>query len=54
LGSTAALQQIFQKLRDGSDASYLRREHTSRGSVEGIVDAALQRFRPDNDLVAPM
>ena len=50
LGSTAALQHIFQKVRDGSDASYLRREYASRGSVEGMVDAALQRFRPAQTL----
>ena len=54
LGCMGALQQIFRKVRAGSDASYLRREHTRRGSVEGMVDAALQRFRPEEALVAPL
>ena len=31
--------------REGSDASWLRREHAERGSVEGMVEAALTRFR---------
>ncbi|WP_139406147.1 YbdK family carboxylate-amine ligase [Aeromonas veronii] len=45
LGCVAALEHIYQTAHKGSDASYLRREYEERGSVEGIVDSALQRFR---------
>lgn len=45
LGCTAALEHIYQTVHEGSDASYLRREYVERGSVEGMVDSALQRFR---------
>ncbi len=45
LGCAAALEHIYQATHEGSDASYLRREHAQRGSVEGMVDSALQRFR---------
>ena len=44
-GSGAALGHVAQALRDGSDASYLRRQHEERGSSEGMVDAAIARFR---------
>jgi carboxylate-amine ligase len=46
LGSLAALQHIFDAVRQGSDASYLRREHDTNGSLECVVSAAMQRFRP--------
>ncbi len=45
LGCPGALEHIYQTTHEGSDASYLRREYQDRGSVEGMVDAALQRFR---------
>lgn len=45
LGSTAALAHVEQALRGGSDASLLRREFADCGNVEGMVDAALRRFR---------
>lgn len=45
LGCAAALEHIYQTAHEGSDASYLRREYVERGSVEGMVDSALQRFR---------
>ena len=45
LGSTAALDCIEAIAHQGSDATYLRNAHAASGSVEGMVDAALQRFR---------
>lgn len=45
LGCAAAFEDIYQTAHEGSDASYLRREYTERGSVEGMVNSALQRFR---------
>lgn len=45
LGCNAALEHIYRTAHTGSDASYLRREFIERGSVEGMVDSALQRFR---------
>ena len=50
LNCSAALEHIYRTVHEGSDASYLRREFTERGSVEGMVDSALQRFRKDFDL----
>lgn len=47
LGNLEALDLIAAVAEDGSDASWLRREYENRGSVEGMVDAALQRFRAD-------
>jgi carboxylate-amine ligase len=56
LGCTDALQQVYRKVREGSDAGYLRRQHASSGSVEGMVDAAMQRFRtcPAADAALPL
>jgi glutamate---cysteine ligase / carboxylate-amine ligase len=45
LDCTAALQHIQQAALNHSDATYLRQQHADRGSVEGMVDAALERFR---------
>lgn len=45
LGSRAALDHLYQTTHEGSDASYLRRQYAERGSPEGMVDAALKRFR---------
>ncbi|GAB4057169.1 YbdK family carboxylate-amine ligase [Uliginosibacterium sediminicola] len=45
LACSAALEHIYRTAHEGSDASYLRREYVQRGSVEGMVDSALQRFR---------
>lgn len=45
LGCAPALEHIYQITHEGSDASYLRQEYAGRGSVEGVVDASLQRFR---------
>ena len=40
-----ALEHVHALALEGSDASWLRREHAERGSVEGMVEAALTRFR---------
>ncbi|KQV48554.1 gamma-glutamyl ligase [Pelomonas sp. Root1217] len=45
LGSRAALDHLYQATHEGSDATYLRQQHGERGSPEGMVDAALARFR---------
>lgn len=45
LGSLPALEYLHASAREGSDASFLRREYKGQGSVEGMVDAALRRFR---------
>jgi carboxylate-amine ligase len=45
LDSVDALRHLAQAAADGSDASYLRRQYERQGSVEGMVHAAIQRFR---------
>ena len=45
LGSVEALQHLAQAARTGSDAAQLRRVFEREGSVEGMVDSAIQRFR---------
>jgi carboxylate-amine ligase len=45
LGSEAALDHIYQQTHTGSDAHLLRTAFEQTGSAEGIVDAALRRFR---------
>ncbi len=47
LGGMPALEHIYRTAHEGSDASLLRREYGRRGSVEGLVDASLRRFRQD-------
>jgi len=42
---TDALAHLMTLCETGSDASYLRRQHEERGSPEGMVDAAIGRFR---------
>ena len=44
-GATQALAHIYQVTHEGSDASYLRRQYQERGSSEGMVEAAIARFR---------
>lgn len=53
LDSAPALEHIYQIVHEGSDASYLRREYAERGSMEGMVDASLQRFRHSASAHAP-
>ena len=45
LGSTAALRHLTAAADQGSDASYLRRQYEDQGSAEGMVHAAIERFR---------
>ena len=45
LGASDALEHIYQATNAGSDASSLRDEFSHRGSVEGMVDFSLQKFR---------
>jgi glutamate---cysteine ligase / carboxylate-amine ligase len=45
LGSQAALDHLYRETHLGSDAHFLRQAFAEAGSAEGIVDAALQRFR---------
>lgn len=45
LGSFDALEYLTTTLHEGSDAHYLRKQFNERGSSEGIVDAALRKFR---------
>jgi carboxylate-amine ligase len=40
-----ALEHIYRTAHEGSDATFLRREYAERGSLEGMVDSALQSFR---------
>ena len=47
LGGLDALGHIRRAASEGSDASFLRRERASSGSPEGMVDAAIRRFRAD-------
>ena len=45
LGSVEALQHLADAAQDGSDATRLRRYFEREGSVEGMVNAAIQQFR---------
>ena len=45
LESTEAIEHLAQATHEGSDAHYLRMQYSERGSAEGMVDAALRRFR---------
>jgi glutamate---cysteine ligase / carboxylate-amine ligase len=45
LGSTGALRHLEQAVIEGSDASYLRSEYQRQASAEGMVNAAIERFR---------
>jgi carboxylate-amine ligase len=45
LGSVDALRHLSAAAAEGSDASFLRREYERQGSAEGMVNAAIQRFR---------
>ncbi len=44
-GSQAAIEHLRAVTHEGSDASFLRRQYAERGSSEGMVDAAIARFR---------
>ena len=45
LRSRAALDEIRTIVGEGNDASYLRGEYEDEGSVQGMVESALGRFR---------
>lgn len=45
LGCSAALAHVARITHEGSDASFLRRQHLERGSSEGMVEAAIAAFR---------
>jgi len=45
LGSMDALAHLAAAVTDGSDAFYLRGQYERQGSAEGMVNAAIQRFR---------
>ena len=47
LGAGDAIEHIYQACHTGSDAGVLRQAFEDRGSVEGMVDCALQMFRQD-------
>jgi carboxylate-amine ligase len=40
-----ALEQIYRVVHEGSDATFLRSEQRDRGGAEGMVEAAIRRFR---------
>jgi len=46
LGSQAALDELYGvAANEGNHAGFLRRQHADEGGVEGVVDAAVRRFR---------
>jgi glutamate---cysteine ligase / carboxylate-amine ligase len=45
LGGLPALEHLYKAAHMGSDASFLRQQYLERGSAEGMVDAAIRRFR---------
>jgi carboxylate-amine ligase len=45
LGSIEALVHLAGATTEGSDASFLRTQYERQGSCEGMVNAAIQRFR---------
>ncbi len=47
LGSVEALEYLAATAREGNDATRLRQVFQRAGSVEGMVDAAVQHFRGD-------
>ena len=51
LGSVEALVHLAAAVEDGSDASFLRGQYQRQGSAEGMVNAAIQRFRGERRMV---
>ncbi|GAB3548699.1 YbdK family carboxylate-amine ligase [Noviherbaspirillum agri] len=50
-GSLAAIEHLYRATHTGSDATYLREQYATSGSTEGMVDAAIQRFRNDDSVM---
>jgi carboxylate-amine ligase len=50
LDSVEALRHLAQAVAEGSDAAYLRGQYLRQGSAEGMVNAAIQRFRGERKL----
>jgi carboxylate-amine ligase len=48
LGSTMALRHLAAAASTASDANFLRQEYGAQGSCEGMVNAAIRRFRRDH------
>jgi carboxylate-amine ligase len=49
LGGQQALGHVRQTAQAGSDASYLRDKRAQSGSIEGVVNEAVRRFRENFD-----
>jgi len=50
LGSEAALEDIYRVASaEGNHASYLRMQYADEGGIQGVVDAAVRRFRERSD-----
>jgi carboxylate-amine ligase len=45
LGSYDALRGLSDVVRATNDATYLRGQYEAQGSAEGMVNAAIERFR---------
>jgi carboxylate-amine ligase len=52
LASRAALDELRRAAGEGNHAGFLRRQHAEEGSVEGMVEAAVRRFRSDERTVS--
>jgi carboxylate-amine ligase len=48
LGSTEALRYLTAQIAEGNDATVLRHEYAREGSVAGMVNAAIGRFRGES------
>jgi carboxylate-amine ligase len=51
LGSVEALVHLVHAASEGSDSSFLRGQYERQGSCEGMVNAAIQRFRGERRMV---
>lgn len=45
LKSVDSIEHVYAIVNTGNDANYIRQECVKRGSLEGVVDALLQKFR---------
>jgi carboxylate-amine ligase len=48
LACMTALEHVRQTICAGNDATYLRQEYAGTGSAQGMVDAAIRRFRGED------